>query len=177
MDKRALKELLVRLMYVEMLGHDASWGHVTALQACSDKTLLTKKVWLHLRRHPSGQVPSNRCVRRSRKSCQGQCRVRVAKPMCRQTRDSLLIHRLNRASSRGSAIQSLGEAASGLMYHRVLSGCVLGLGPVPGPQQRAHRAGRQHAAARPCGRQHSRRCEQQAVLTTCILRGVEHLTA
>jgi len=44
LDKRALKELLVRLMYVEMLGHDASWGHVTALQACSDKTLLTKKV-------------------------------------------------------------------------------------------------------------------------------------
>ena len=44
LDKRALKELLVRLMYVEMLGHDASWGHVTALQACSDKALLTKKV-------------------------------------------------------------------------------------------------------------------------------------
>ena len=46
LDKRALKELLVRLMYVEMLGHDASWGHVTALQACSDKALLTKKVSL-----------------------------------------------------------------------------------------------------------------------------------
>ena len=44
LDKRQLKELLVRLMYVEMLGHDASWGHVTALQACSDKALLTKKV-------------------------------------------------------------------------------------------------------------------------------------
>ena len=43
-DKRSLKELLVRLIYVEMLGHDASWGHVQALQACSDKALLTKKV-------------------------------------------------------------------------------------------------------------------------------------
>ena len=43
-DKRFLKEILVRLMYVEMLGHDASWGHVKALQACSDTNLLTKKV-------------------------------------------------------------------------------------------------------------------------------------
>ncbi len=43
-DKRYLKEILVRLMYVEMLGHDASWGHVKALQACSDTNLLTKKV-------------------------------------------------------------------------------------------------------------------------------------
>lgn len=43
-DKRLLKETLIRLMYVEMLGHDASWGHVKALQACSDQNLLTKKV-------------------------------------------------------------------------------------------------------------------------------------
>ena len=43
-DKRFLKEVIVRLMYVEMLGHDASWGHVKALQACSDTNLLTKKV-------------------------------------------------------------------------------------------------------------------------------------
>ena len=43
MDKRSLKEVLVRLMYVEMLGHDASWGHVKALQACSATHLLTKK--------------------------------------------------------------------------------------------------------------------------------------
>ncbi len=32
LDKRMMKEMLVRLMYVEMLGHDASWGHVKALQ-------------------------------------------------------------------------------------------------------------------------------------------------
>lgn len=32
------------MIYVEMLGHDASWGHVKALQACSDQNLLTKKV-------------------------------------------------------------------------------------------------------------------------------------
>lgn len=44
LDKRQLKEILVRLLYVEMLGHDASWGHVRALQACSDTSLLTKKV-------------------------------------------------------------------------------------------------------------------------------------
>lgn len=44
LDKRVLKELLVRLIYVEMLGHDASWGHVKALQACSEAALPTKKV-------------------------------------------------------------------------------------------------------------------------------------
>ena len=42
-DKRFLKEIIVRLMYVEMLGHDASWGHVKALQACSDTNLLDKE--------------------------------------------------------------------------------------------------------------------------------------
>lgn len=51
-DKRYLKELVVRLMYVEMLGHDASWGHVKALQACSDTNLLTKKVRFHYLRPP-----------------------------------------------------------------------------------------------------------------------------
>lgn len=43
-DKKALKELLVRLLYVEMLGHDASWGYVKALQACSEANLHVKKV-------------------------------------------------------------------------------------------------------------------------------------
>ena len=44
LDKRWLKELLVRLIYVEMLGQDASWAHVKALQACSETNLITKKV-------------------------------------------------------------------------------------------------------------------------------------
>ena len=44
LDKKLLKEVLVRLIYVEMLGHDASWGHVKALQACSEHNLQTKKV-------------------------------------------------------------------------------------------------------------------------------------
>lgn len=44
LDKRLMKEILVRLMYIEMLGHDASWGHVKALQACSTQNLQTKKV-------------------------------------------------------------------------------------------------------------------------------------
>jgi AP-4 complex subunit epsilon-1 len=43
-DSRQMKELMVRLIYVEMLGHDASWGHVNALRACSEKPMLTKKV-------------------------------------------------------------------------------------------------------------------------------------
>ena len=40
----ALKECLVRLVYIDMLGHDASWGYVKALQACSDTNLATKRV-------------------------------------------------------------------------------------------------------------------------------------
>ena len=44
LDKRFLKELMIRLIYIEMLGHDASWGHVKALQACSETNLITKKV-------------------------------------------------------------------------------------------------------------------------------------
>ena len=43
LDKRFLKELLIRLIYIEMLGHDASWGHVKALQACSETNLIIKK--------------------------------------------------------------------------------------------------------------------------------------
>lgn len=46
-DSRQMKELMVRLIYVEMLGHDASWGHVNALRACSEKPMLTKKVRRH----------------------------------------------------------------------------------------------------------------------------------
>lgn len=48
LDKKLLKEILVRLIYIEMLGHDASWGHVKALQACSDIQLITKKVRLKI---------------------------------------------------------------------------------------------------------------------------------
>jgi AP-4 complex subunit epsilon-1 len=58
LDKRYLKELLVRVIYVEMLGHDASWAHVKALQACSETQLLTKKVSSSGRRH----VRSSACA-------------------------------------------------------------------------------------------------------------------
>jgi hypothetical protein len=67
-DKRSLKEVLVRLTYVEMLGHDASWGHVKALQACSDTNLLTKKVmqvlWcsMHFHVHITPRLKAE-CVR------------------------------------------------------------------------------------------------------------------
>lgn len=57
LDKRSMKELLVRLIYVEMLGHDASWAHVKALQSCSDANLLTKKVCGHVA--PPAVVPSD----------------------------------------------------------------------------------------------------------------------
>lgn len=44
LDGRALKEALVRLLYVDMLGAGAGFGAVRALQACSDGNLATKKV-------------------------------------------------------------------------------------------------------------------------------------
>ena len=46
----ALKECLVRLVYIDMLGHDASWGYVKALQVCSDTNLATKRVRRRRRR-------------------------------------------------------------------------------------------------------------------------------
>ena len=62
-DKRSLKEVLVRLTYVEMLGHDASWGHVKALQACSDTNLLTKKVVFSLHTALPGHAISCKSLR------------------------------------------------------------------------------------------------------------------
>jgi AP-4 complex subunit epsilon-1 len=40
---RALKELLVFLVYVDMLGHDTSWARATVIQLCSHKSLVVKK--------------------------------------------------------------------------------------------------------------------------------------
>ena len=43
-DTRTLKELLVYLMYIEMLGHDVAWAQATVIQLCSEKNLVVKKV-------------------------------------------------------------------------------------------------------------------------------------
>lgn len=39
-----MKELLVRLMYCEMLGHSASFGHITALKMAQQGSLHLKRV-------------------------------------------------------------------------------------------------------------------------------------
>eukprot|EP00894_Picocystis_sp_ML_P003655 jgi/Pico_ML_1/54172/g4584.t2 len=44
LDKGKIKEYIVRLMYVEMLGHDASFGYVFAVKATHENNLLAKKV-------------------------------------------------------------------------------------------------------------------------------------
>ena len=44
LDKSRGREYMVRLMYCEMLGHDASFAFIPALQLASDPNLLTKKV-------------------------------------------------------------------------------------------------------------------------------------
>ena len=47
LDKSRGREYMVRVIYCEMLGHDASFAYIPALQLASDPNLLTKKVRDH----------------------------------------------------------------------------------------------------------------------------------
>ncbi|KAK2080507.1 hypothetical protein QBZ16_000360 [Prototheca wickerhamii] len=42
-DPRTSKELLLYLVYIDMLGHDTRWAHAWVIQLCSDKSLIVKK--------------------------------------------------------------------------------------------------------------------------------------
>lgn len=44
LDRSRGREYMVRVMYCEMLGHDASFAYIPCLQFASDTNLLTKKV-------------------------------------------------------------------------------------------------------------------------------------
>ena len=54
-DPKGIKELLIYLLYIEMLGHDTSWAQAAAIQYCSQKSLTLKKVGA--RRRPSWAPP------------------------------------------------------------------------------------------------------------------------
>lgn len=43
---KSLKDLLVYLIYIDMLGHETSWAGATIIQLCSHKSLIVKKVGL-----------------------------------------------------------------------------------------------------------------------------------
>ena len=43
-NPRAMKDFLVYLMYISMLGHDTSWSLPTVIKLCGNKTLHVKKV-------------------------------------------------------------------------------------------------------------------------------------
>jgi AP-4 complex subunit epsilon-1 len=43
-QKKKMKELVVRLMYVEMLGQDASFAYIKAVELCAATSITQKKV-------------------------------------------------------------------------------------------------------------------------------------
>ena len=58
-DKQRTKDFLIKLLYFEMLGHDASFGHFHAVQACGSNSITTKLVSAtpqHLHKSDRGPV-------------------------------------------------------------------------------------------------------------------------
>ena len=48
-NTKPLKDLLVYLVYIDMLGHETSWASAAVIQLCSHKSLAVKKVRIYYR--------------------------------------------------------------------------------------------------------------------------------
>jgi hypothetical protein len=164
LDRSRGREYMVRVMYCEMLGHDASFAYISCLQFASDPNIHTKKV-----RRVRARVRAcgaHACARRGGGGgggC-GVCavgRVLHARAECALPALSLLCPvaaaalarplsppRPTTSSARTNQHNQTLANTTNNNKHNTIGG-VPGAHAADGPPQRARAAARQHAALRP----------------------------
>lgn len=169
LDKTRGREYMVRAIYCEMLGHDASFAYIKALQFASDPNIHTKKVGLRM--PPCGGVLGLRPRQRTpgfthegkhfRVELSSPCtygllsRLRTYLPdwsplSCPYGALHLVMRCMPISCVSRPPHKSVTEPLSSQPQ---LAGCLPGPDPVPGLQQQPGAAAGQHAAQRPEERQ------------------------